>query len=195
MLKSFVTNSGHFLSLELTSNQKLQDLFFMVLMAGNFLNSGGYAGNAAGMKIASLHKLSDIRSNKPGMNLLHYVASQAEETNPELLTLPDDLAILDEASKTPLETLAADIKKLEAQVNKIQTQLKNPNTKADVKRQMDAFIPKASQELDGLNAAMEELAKAQEELAEYFCEDAKTFKIEECFKSLGSFCAKFKKVR
>ena len=60
---------------------------------------GGYAGNAAGMKISSLHKLSDIRSNKPGLNLLHYVANQAQETQPELLTLPDDLAILEEASK------------------------------------------------------------------------------------------------
>jgi len=84
---------------ELTSNGKLQDLFYMVLMAGNFLNSGGYAGNAAGMKLSSLHKLSDIRSNKPGMNLLHYVAMQAEDACPELLTLPDDMAILEEASK------------------------------------------------------------------------------------------------
>ena len=66
--------------------------FFLILQ-------GGYAGNAAGMKISSLHKLSDIRSNKPGLNLLHYVALQAEEANPELLTLPEDLAILEEASK------------------------------------------------------------------------------------------------
>ena len=60
---------------------------------------GGYAGNAAGMKISSLHKLTDIRSNKPGMNLLHYVAQQAEQTQPELLTVVEDLAVLDEASK------------------------------------------------------------------------------------------------
>jgi hypothetical protein len=33
------------------------------------------------------------------MNMLHYVALQAERVNPELLTLPDDLAVLDEASK------------------------------------------------------------------------------------------------
>ncbi len=88
-----------FFSAELTTNSKLQDLFYMVLMAGNFLNSGGYAGDAAGMKISSLHKLSDIRSNKPGLNLLHYVALQAEESSPELLSLPEDLAILEEASK------------------------------------------------------------------------------------------------
>ena len=93
------------------------------------------------MKISSLHKLSDIRSNKPGLNLLHYVAGQAEEANPELLTLPDDLAILEEASRTPLEVLKADIRKLEGQVAEIQTQLKNPNTKADVKKQMEEFLP------------------------------------------------------
>ena len=60
---------------------------------------GGYAGNAAGMKISSLHKLSDIRSNRPGLNLLHYVALQAESGSPDLLTLPDDLVVLEEASK------------------------------------------------------------------------------------------------
>ena len=60
---------------------------------------GGYAGNAAGMKISSLTKLSDIRSNKPGMNLLHYVAQQIEATQPDLLTVVEDLAVLEEASK------------------------------------------------------------------------------------------------
>ena len=93
------------------------------------------------MKISSLHKLSDIRSNKPGLNLLHYVAGQAEEAHPELLTLPDDLAVLEEAARTSLEVLKADIAKLDGQVTKIQTQLKNPNTKADVKKQMEEFLP------------------------------------------------------
>ena len=66
---------------------------------------------------------------------------QAEGANPELLTLPDDLAVLDEAARTSLEVLKADIAKLDGQVTKIQTQLKNPNTKADVKKQMEEFLP------------------------------------------------------
>lgn len=40
----------------------------------NFRSQGGYAGNAAGVKLSSLQKLTDIRANKPGMNLIHYVA-------------------------------------------------------------------------------------------------------------------------
>lgn len=40
----------------------------------NFAFQGGYAGNAAGVKLSSLQKLTEIRANKPGMNLIHYVA-------------------------------------------------------------------------------------------------------------------------
>ena len=39
-----------------------------------FVLQGGYAGNAAGFRISSLLKLADTKANKPGMNLLHYVA-------------------------------------------------------------------------------------------------------------------------
>jgi len=35
---------------------------------------GGCAGNAVGFKLDSLLKLTDIRANRPNMNLLHYVA-------------------------------------------------------------------------------------------------------------------------
>ena len=100
------------------------------------------------MKISSLHKLSDIRSNKPGLNLLHYVAGQAEESHPELLGLPDDLAVLEEAARTSLEVLKADIGKLDGQVTKIQAQLRNPNTKADVKKQMEEFLPVSEWRMD-----------------------------------------------
>ena len=94
---------------------------------------GGYAGNAAGMKISSLHKLTDIRSNKPGLTMLHYVAAQAEKSNPELLSLPEELAVLDDASKTSLEQLRSEVTQLDNQIKKIQNQMEAPNTQADVK--------------------------------------------------------------
>lgn len=41
---------------------------------GLLCSQGGYAGNAAGFRISSLLKLADTKANKPGMNLLHFVA-------------------------------------------------------------------------------------------------------------------------
>jgi len=178
---------------ELMNNPKLQNLLYMVLVAGNFLNSGGYAGDAAGMKISSLHKLTDIRSNKPGMNLLHYVAQQVEQTQPELLTIVDDLAVLEEASRTSIEALNGDINKLDGQIRKISSQMKSSNTEPDVASQMGEFLPYASKELECLKNAMEDLTKIQAELAEFFCEDPKSFRLEECYKAFLQFNNNFKK--
>lgn len=35
---------------------------------------GGYSANAIGFRMTSLLKLADTKANKPGMNLMHYVA-------------------------------------------------------------------------------------------------------------------------
>ena len=51
----------------------------------------------------------------------------------------------------------------------------------------------ASKELECLKNAMEDLSKLQGELAEFFCEDPKSFRIEECFKAFQQFINNFKK--
>jgi inverted formin-2 len=84
---------------DLMNNKSLQEVLYMVVVAGNFLNSGGYAGNAAGVKLSSLQKLTDIRANKPGMNLIHFVALQAEKRNFELLNFPNEISTLENATK------------------------------------------------------------------------------------------------
>jgi inverted formin-2 len=81
------------------TSKALQEILYMVVVAGNFLNAGGYAGNAAGVKLSSLQKLTDIRANKPGMNLIHFVALQAEKKNKDLLTFVDEMSSLENASK------------------------------------------------------------------------------------------------
>jgi len=177
---------------ELMANPKLQNLLYMVLVAGNFLNSGGYAGNAAGMKISSLHKLTDIRSNRPGLNLLQYIVGQIEATQPDLLSVVDDLAILEEASKTTIDTLNGDINKLVTQITKISKEVAQASTEPEVQEQLAEFLPYASRELESLKAAMEDLVKLQADLAEFFCEDPKTFHVEECYRAFNSFCSNFR---
>ena len=58
----------------------------------------------------------------------------------------------------------------------------------------ECLFQKASRELDGVKEGMEEVVKMETEIAEFFCEDATSFKLEECFKSLWGFCVKFRKV-
>ena len=69
----------------------------------------------------------------------------------------------------------------------------NKNTEKDVAAQMEEFLPYASKELACLKNAMEDLTKLQSDLSEFFCEDSKTFKLEECLKSFHQFIGNFKK--
>ena len=53
----------------------------------------------------------------------------------------------------------------------------------------------ASGRLEHLKEELVSVGKLEAELAEFFCEDPNAFRIDECFKSLASFCSKFKQVR
>ncbi|XP_036337297.1 LOW QUALITY PROTEIN: formin-J [Rhagoletis pomonella] len=177
---------------DLMDNEMLQEVLYMVVIAGNFLNSGGYAGNAAGVKLSSLQKLTDIRANKPGINLIHFVAMQAEKRNPELLTFPAQLSTLENASKTTAEQINNEINALDSRIRKIKRQIELPTTEDEIKEQMLEFLEGAEREVAVLQANMKEVEVMRLKLADFFCEDAAHFKLEECFKVFQSFCDKFK---
>ncbi|XP_033157696.1 FH2 domain-containing protein 1 [Drosophila mauritiana] len=177
---------------DLLNNKTLQEVLYMVVVAGNFLNSGGYAGNAAGVKLSSLQKLTDIRANKPGMNLIHFVALQAEKRNPELLQFTGQLSNLESASKTTSEQINNEINTLDGRIRKIARQIEQPATDVDIKEQMADFLQAAESELSVLQAGMKQVESMRLKMSEFFCDDAATFRLEECFKIFHNFCDKFK---
>ncbi|CRK96966.1 CLUMA_CG010313, isoform A [Clunio marinus] len=177
---------------DLMMNKALQEVLYMVVVAGNFLNAGGYAGNAAGVKLSSLQKLTDIRANKPGMNLIHFVALQAEKKNRDLLQFPEQFSSLENASKTTIEQLNNEINALDKRIVTIKKQIELPSTEDDIKLQMAEFLKAAESEVSMLQRGMKELETTRIQLAEFFCEDSGQFKIEECFKTFYQFCEKFK---
>ncbi|XP_018349865.1 PREDICTED: uncharacterized protein LOC108753036 isoform X3 [Trachymyrmex septentrionalis] len=176
---------------DLMTNKLLQEVLYMVLVAGNFLNSGGYAGNAAGVKLSSLQKLTEIRANKPGMNLIHYVALQAERKRKNLLSFAKNITALEAATKTTIEQLTNEFNSLDTKIIKIKSQIQFSSTENDIQEQMAQFLQMAEREMAQLKRDMEELEGVRRSLAEFFCEDTNTFKIEECFRIFHQFYQKF----
>ncbi|CAB3224740.1 unnamed protein product [Arctia plantaginis] len=177
---------------DLMSSRALQEVLYIALIAGNFLNAGGYAGGAAGVRLASLQKLPDIRANKPGVTLIHYVALQAERKNKELIHFADDTRVLEEAAKVSVEQLHNEIKTLELRIATLKKDIQLPTTQQDIKEQMGEFLQIAEQEVSALNKDMEEVESVRKQLAEFFCEDPVSFKLEECFKLFMWFLCKFR---
>ncbi|XP_050511018.1 formin-J isoform X1 [Diabrotica virgifera virgifera] len=177
---------------DLMTNKPLQEVLYMVLISGNFLNSGGYAGGAAGVKLTSLQKITDIRANKPNMNLIHFVALQAEKKNKKLLSFTDNTNVLEDAAKTTVEQLHNEINALDVRIKKIRKQIETPTTEAEIKAQMTEFLQMAEIEVASLQINLGELEHVRKELSDFFCEDVNSFKLEECFRIFHGFYCKFK---
>ncbi|CAG5134241.1 unnamed protein product, partial [Candidula unifasciata] len=176
---------------DIQDSQSLKELIYLILISGNYLNSGNYAGNAAGFKLSSLLKLTEIRANKPGMNLMHYVAQEAEEKNPKLLKFPEEMPFLKDAAQVSIETLTTDINNIASKVRAITEQIVVAGM--DFQQQMAVFLKEANVEVLELEDDLSDIEIIRQELATFFCEDIRTFQLEECFSILRTFCERLKK--
>ncbi|XP_059179273.1 formin-J-like [Physella acuta] len=176
---------------DIQDNESLKELIFLILISGNYLNSGNYAGNAAGFRLSSLLKLTELRANKPGVNLMHYVAQEAAEKNPKLLRFPSEMKFLKDASQVSVESLVTDVSNIANKVRAITEQICLAGK--DFQQQMSSFLKEANVEVNELEEDLKEIEHIRTEMATYFCEDLKTFKIEECCAILQTFCDKLKK--
>ncbi|XP_078514849.1 FH2 domain-containing protein 1-like [Lissotriton helveticus] len=173
---------------ELLECDELHVIIRLVLQAGNLMNAGGYAGKAAGFRMASLLKLADTKANKPGMNLMHFVAMEAEKKDKGLLVFPEKLQHIGPASRITLQEVEGDIQYLSQRVHQAKDYMKE---EADLRQQMETFLQMAEVELAEVEAFLGRLSDTKMTLMEFFCEDESLFKLEECCSIFKTFCLKF----
>lgn len=173
---------------ELLDCDNLHAVIRLVLKTGNYMNAGGYAGNAVGFKMSSLLKLVDTKANKPGMNLMHYVVMQAQKVDTALLKFPEQLKHIEAAARIHQGDIEGEYRK---QVKKVQDAKANTLKQEDLKAQMEDFLMEAEVCLKEVETDLQELQSVSDSVAQYFCEDAKNFKLEECCSIFNSFCERF----
>lgn len=91
-----------------------------------------------------------------------------------------------------MEQIISEINVMDKRIQRIKAQVALPTTDADIKEQMTQFMLAAEIESFQLQSGLKELDAQRLQLAEFFCEDPSTFKLEECFKVFQVFCDRFK---
>ncbi|KAM4714156.1 uncharacterized protein FYW61_019222 isoform 2-T2 [Anableps anableps] len=178
----------HSAAKELMCCKELHAVLHLVLQAGNILNAGGSAGNAVGFKLSSLLSLADTRSNKPGMNLLHFVALEAQKKDQKLLEFPLKLSNIQAASRISMETLDAELQLLTSRTRSVE---ENIQKDTELLQQLDSFLQSATSSLCSLRGSQQQLKKEGRELIDFFCEDRDTFRLDDCFSIFHTFCTRF----
>lgn len=154
------------------------------------MNAGGYSGNAAGFRISSLLKLADTKANKPGMNLLHFVAMEAVKKDQSLLSFPSQLGHVGSASRLCEESVLEDLSKLKSRVVALKA---NIQTDAEIQQHTQPFLEVAEERLKEAEDEVEGMRMSSQALVEFFCEDDSTFKLEEACRVFHSFCHRFQR--
>ncbi|XP_051902412.1 FH2 domain-containing protein 1-like [Hippocampus zosterae] len=173
---------------ELLDCDKLHAVIRLVLKAGNYMNAGGYSADAIGFRMTSLLKLADTKANKPAVNLLHYVAKQAEDIDADLLTFPSQLEHIGTAARVCQEDVLADLERQEKKLKEVKLCAgRHPH----LHRQMAPFLQRCDDELCQVKSLLHELDVLSFAVAEFFCEDPQNFKLEECCAIFHSFGRRF----
>ncbi|XP_061105452.1 FH2 domain containing 3 [Conger conger] len=173
---------------ELLDCDDLHSIIRLVLKAGNYMNAGGYAGSAVGFRMTTLLKLADTKANQPGMNLMHYVAMQAQEIDATLLKFPNQLPSIGAAARIQKQEVETDFKR---EVEKVKEAKEDSSKHEDLRSQMESFLKTAEARLAEVEVSLQALDSASDSVAEFFCEDPGQFKMEECCFIFHSFCEKF----
>ncbi|XP_038055713.1 inverted formin-2-like isoform X2 [Patiria miniata] len=175
---------------DILNSKTLEEFLTLILLTGNFMNSGGFAGNAMAFKISSLMKLIDTKANKPRMNLMHYIVEMAEQKDKNMLSFPNEMKSLNEAARLSLDHLTGEINILGRSLEKLEKQ--QENAAKDVQEQLQSFIKDALSQVEDLKEELRTINKLSEELAIYFVEDASKFKLEEFFQIFKTFAERIK---
>ncbi|XP_041642121.1 FH2 domain-containing protein 1 [Cheilinus undulatus] len=175
---------------DLMNCEELHAILHLVLQAGNILNAGGYAGNAAGFKLSSLLSLADTKANKPGMNLLHFVAMEAKKKDENLLKFPERLQDVQSAARVSVENIEVEFSSLYVRIKSLEEKIQGDE---ELLQQLEPFLQSSAQRLQDLKRRRLDLRKEGNALIDFFCEDKDTFKLDECFRIFQDFCLKFKK--
>ncbi|XP_053713924.1 FH2 domain-containing protein 1 isoform X2 [Synchiropus splendidus] len=175
---------------ELMSCEELHGILHLVLQAGNIMNAGGYAGNAVGFKLSSLLSLADTKANKPGMNLLHFVAMEAKKKDEKLLKFPEKLLDVQSAARISVENIEAEFSSLYVRIKTLEEKVQGD---PELLQQLQPFLQISAETLQDLKRRRLDLRKEGNTLIDFFCEDKDTFKLDECFRIFQDFCIKFRK--
>ncbi|XP_067322310.1 FH2 domain-containing protein 1-like [Anolis sagrei] len=172
---------------EILNCEELHSVIRLVLRAGNHMNQGGYAGSALGFRVPSLLRLTDTKANRPGMDLLHFMALEVERKEPALLCFPSKLPHVGPASRIVEGEVLAELRCLGARLRGARGWLGALGWEG----RLGPFLEAAEAELEATWASWEGMRRAQAALADFLCEETLGFSLPDSCAIFQAFAERF----
>ncbi|XP_059150637.1 protein diaphanous homolog 2-like isoform X2 [Physella acuta] len=176
---------------EIKNSRRFAKLLELLLLMGNFLNSGSRNAQSIGFDISFLTKLEGTKSQDNSTTMLHFLAQILEEKHPDILGFIDETIHIEKAARVSVETLQKNINGMGKQIKDLELDLKNMGKTNDPDDRfgevMKEFLKEAQQQHELLSTMFKKLETLFESTAKYFAFDAKKYTMEEFFIDMKTF--------
>ncbi|KAK7913161.1 hypothetical protein WMY93_013372 [Mugilogobius chulae] len=170
-------------------------LLELVLLLGNYMNTGSRNAQSYGFDLSSLCKLKDTKSADQKTTLLHFLARVCEEEFPDVIKFVDDLEHVDRASRVSAENLEKSLRQMERQLLQLERDLEtfaSPDDPSDMFfAKMTSFSTGAREQYAKLVIMHGNMESLYQNLLEFFAVDPKKTSVEELFTDLSNFRSMF----
>uniref|UniRef100_A0A7N8XV38 Diaphanous-related formin 3 n=1 Tax=Mastacembelus armatus TaxID=205130 RepID=A0A7N8XV38_9TELE len=186
---------------EVRKSRSFGRLLELVLLLGNYMNTGSRNAQSFGFDLSSLCKLRDTKSADQKTTLLHFLAQVCEEEFPDVIKFVEDLEHVERASRVSAENLEKSLRQMERQLLQLERDLEtfsspdDPSdmffTKMAISFYICIFIGVAREQYGKLVIMHNNMQTLYQNLLEYFAVDPKKTSVEELFTDLSTFRSMF----
>ncbi|XP_044261332.1 protein diaphanous isoform X1 [Tribolium madens] len=176
---------------EVKKSKKFARILELILLLGNYMNSGSRNAQAFGFEMSFLTKLTGTKDIHNKQTLLHYIVETVETKFPELLNFYDEMQHIDKASRVSLDTIQKTLKQMDSNIRNLQTDINNnrvPQSSDDKFLEvMEKFASEAREQCDILQNMFKKMDSLYTDLSEYYVFDKQKYTLEEFFTDLKTF--------
>lgn len=180
---------------EIRKSKSFSKLLELVLLMGNYMNSGSRNAQSYGFDLSSLCKLKDTKSSDQKKTLLHFLAEISEERFPDVLKFVDDWQHVDKASRVSAENLEKNLKQMERQLLQLEKDLETFPPTEDMHdkfvTKLSSFSKQAREQYQKLVIMHNNMSTFYQNLVEFYVIDSKKTSAEELFTDMSNFRSVF----
>ncbi|KAH8376782.1 hypothetical protein KR093_001326 [Drosophila rubida] len=176
---------------EIRNSKKFSNILELILLLGNYMNTGSKNEAAFGFEISFLTKLTNTKDTDNKQTLLHYLVDLVEKKFPDSLNFYDDLSHVDKASRVNMDAIQKAMRQMNSAVKNLETDLQNnkvPQCDDDkFSEVMGKFAVDCRQQVDVLGKMQVQMEKLFKDLSEYYAFDPSKYTMEEFFADIKTF--------
>ncbi|KAL5011351.1 hypothetical protein ScPMuIL_009902 [Solemya velum] len=172
---------------EVMQSTKFAKLLELILLIGNYMNTGSRNAQSLGFELSFLGKLQNTKTQDGKMTLMHFLANVVESQYNDMLTFHEELSHVEKAARVSDETIQKNLKTMEKGLSQLEIDIKNFSKNPVEGDRFPNFISSAKEQYDVLNSMYKKMDSLYREMGKFYCFDCKKYTMEELFNDVKNF--------